>query len=275
MKRLLFNLRESFSQNYFGYLLESYHFFRDKFSSVKKPEKKFVIFGKGRSGSTLLVSLLNSNPDVFCDGEILNRKMSNPIGHLHRMARRESHPIYGFKLLSYQVMFTHTNIKDKHGFMEKLHNDGFHIIYLRRDNILRYALSILYARFRMQWHHEKGSGEIKREKMTVDIKELFRLMEDSIRDEKFERDVLSGLPHEEVVYERDLEDNTRHADTVKRLCSFLGIRYTEPETNLMKITTKDLDGFIENADELRESLQGTPFEKYLDPIEYAPIGAGR
>lgn len=274
MKRLLFNFRESFSQNYFGYLLESYHFFRDKLSSAKKPEKKFVIFGKGRSGSTLLVSLLNSNPDVFCDGEILNRKMQNPIKHLRRMARRQSHPIYGFKLLSYQVMFTHTNIKDKHGFMSRLHDEGFQIIYLRRDNILRYALSILYARFRMQWHHEKGSGDIKREKMRVNLTELDRLMEDSIRDEKFERDVLSGLRHEEVIYERDLEDNTRHAETVKRLCSFLDIKYTEPETNLVKITTQELDGFIENADELRTHLRGTKFEKYLEPADYAPVSAG-
>lgn len=275
MRRLLFNLRESFSQNYFGYLLESYHLFRDKLSASKKPEKKFVIFGKGRSGSTLLVSLLNSNPDVFCDGEILNRKMRNPIRHLHRMARREKHPIYGFKLLSYQVMFTHTNIKDKHGFMENLHNEGFNLIYLRRDNILRYALSILYARFRMQWHHEKGSGEIKREKMRVDLAEITRLMEDSIRDEKFEREVLEGLPHVEIVYERDLEDNSRHADTVKRICEFLDINYTEPETNLVKITTQELEGFIENADELRNHLQGTKFEKYLHPADYAPVAAGK
>ncbi len=33
---------------------------------------KFVIYGQSRSGSTLLVELINTHPDVQCDGELFN-----------------------------------------------------------------------------------------------------------------------------------------------------------------------------------------------------------
>lgn len=34
--------------------------------------RDFVVFGMGRSGSTLLASLLNAHPSIHCDGEILS-----------------------------------------------------------------------------------------------------------------------------------------------------------------------------------------------------------
>lgn len=33
------------------------------------PKTKFVIFGQGRTGSTLLTSLLSSHPEITCEGE--------------------------------------------------------------------------------------------------------------------------------------------------------------------------------------------------------------
>ena len=51
------------------------------------PEKKFIIFAQGRSGSTLLVSLMNCHKEIFCDGEILNRldygKIYNPLKYIN------------------------------------------------------------------------------------------------------------------------------------------------------------------------------------------------
>jgi hypothetical protein len=42
---------------------------------VLPPPPGVLIFAQGRSGSTLLVELLNSLPDVVCEGEILERRV--------------------------------------------------------------------------------------------------------------------------------------------------------------------------------------------------------
>ncbi len=49
---------------------------------MKNKTSKFIIFGQGRSGSTLLKQLLDSHPEITCEGELLNvedKYVTNPL----------------------------------------------------------------------------------------------------------------------------------------------------------------------------------------------------
>src|SRR5262245_59649309 len=78
---------------------------------------RFVIYGQSRSGSTLLVELLDSQPNVDCDNELFNevkefrrRLISRlvkfcPYSYVDHKSRRCACDAYGFKFLVNQVPF--------------------------------------------------------------------------------------------------------------------------------------------------------------------------
>lgn len=74
---------------------------------------RFVVFGLGRNGSTLLASLLDSYPSIRCERELLNPEHGYvrpaPLARALRLAPmpllalrtlRCPEPVYGFRLLS-------------------------------------------------------------------------------------------------------------------------------------------------------------------------------
>ncbi|MEM9980263.1 MAG: hypothetical protein AAF808_21770, partial [Cyanobacteria bacterium P01_D01_bin.2] len=67
--------------------------------------QRFIIFGRGRSGSTALVSLLNCLPKVYCDGEILEQRVLWPQSYVKAKAHtvQACATVYGCKILSYQL----------------------------------------------------------------------------------------------------------------------------------------------------------------------------
>lgn len=111
--------------NYGGYL----------WKQSQLPEKKFVIFGRGRSGSTLLVELLDSHPQIHCDNEILHDRVLFPRLYIDSCASRYQSQVYGFKFLSYQIKDVQ-RISQPKKFLLQLYQSGYKIIYLRRENLL-------------------------------------------------------------------------------------------------------------------------------------------
>ncbi|MEO0869365.1 MAG: hypothetical protein AAFY17_13165, partial [Cyanobacteria bacterium J06642_11] len=94
--------------------------------------QKFIIFGRGRSGSTALVSLLDCLPAIQCDGEILSESVLWPGSYIKAHVARANKLIYGCKILSYQLRDLH-NIGQESDFLYQLTQSGFQILYLKRD----------------------------------------------------------------------------------------------------------------------------------------------
>ncbi|MEM9823740.1 MAG: hypothetical protein AAF985_21830, partial [Bacteroidota bacterium] len=122
---------------------------------------KFVIFGQGRTGSTLLVDLLNSHPTIACEQEIFSRryhllsgKLRWPYRFLQGMEARHAHQTFGFKVKIYQLTL-HQHL-DPMDFLDRLEQRGYQIIYLRRDNFLEHAISGLSAQQTKRFHLFKG-----------------------------------------------------------------------------------------------------------------------
>jgi LPS sulfotransferase NodH len=252
---------KDFSTFYGGYLYEAAQHLRFT-RRTRPPQQRFVIFARGRSGTTLLVDLLNRHPSIACDNEILRRRACAP----HRLIRQRmaltSAPVYGFKLLSYQLQSVQTHIADKRAFLQRLVDDGCHIVYVKRTNLLRHALSNLYARHRSQWHQTDPDAPAPRMRLNPDT--LLHWLNGSAQLERFERELLDGLPHLAFTYEDDLQDAARHADTVRRITDRLGLPPVAPKTALRKTTPRCLEDIVTDPSVVRNAIQGTPYASHLD-----------
>src|SRR4051812_9935140 len=75
---------------------------------ARRPLTRFVVLGTPRTGSELLVNLLDSHKRIRCDSEILKQAPRWPLlaleGYAQR-ARRDGRDAYGCKVLADQIIF--------------------------------------------------------------------------------------------------------------------------------------------------------------------------
>ena len=257
------------NQSVVGYGVEAWSYLSHPFSKKHLPNKKFVVFGSGRSGSTLLTRLLDKHSQIESHGEILRRKMLYPQKYIQRCYQTAQKPVFGFKLLSYQLETVQNSIKDKRAFLSNLVEDGFQILYLERKNILRQALSVMYGYHRDQWHVKGASSKqaSKKDKMKIDAVELKNWMDGIVELKYFEEDILQYLPHYHLVYEEDLSQPEKQIETIDDIMNYLGIEQEPLSSDLKKVTPKKLSSFVENADEVLDFLSASRYQSYIQMLE--------
>lgn len=261
-------LRYHLSSFWLGYLLEMKTHVQLLGSKGQTPEKKFVIFTSGRSGSTLLVDLLNSIPSIQCDGELLKRRVAFPNALVHKFEQQTTRPIYGFKLLSYQLLNVQTGIKDKQAFLDQLIKEqNYQLIHLSRNNKAKQALSIIYAFYRGQWHNKGGSKQkaVKRFELSPEVY-LFFLKELEIL-EAFEQASVKDRAHLSLTYEKHLKQPEFYPKTMEMIADFLNIETVPVETKLRKVTPSKLSDMISNQEELVKAVRNSPYEEYAITLE--------
>lgn len=261
-------LRYHLSSFWLGYLLEMKTHIQLIGHQGQTPEKKFVIFTSGRSGSTLLVDLLNSSPSIQCDGELLKRRVAFPHTLVHKFEQQTASPIYGFKLLSYQLLNVQTGIKEKQAFLDQLTQEqNYQLIHLSRNNKAKQALSIIYAFYRGQWHNQTGSKQkvAKRFELSPEVY-LFFLRELEVL-EAFEQASVKDRAHLSLSYEAHLRHPDSHLGTMKLLADFLNIESVPVETTLRRVTPSKLSDMISNQEELVKAVRNSPFEEYAATLE--------
>jgi LPS sulfotransferase NodH len=232
------------------------------FSKKQKKLTKFCIFGRGRSGSTLLVNLLAKHPSISCDGEILHRKALFPKQKIDTHVAKCSSEVYGFKLLSYQVRDVQ-NIKYSEKFLQNLVEAGFYIIYLRRKNLLFHALSNINARQKSNFHIHDNNQSYNRNAIHVDCNEVIQWMKGSESLEIYEKYLLINIPHLSLYYEDDLLNPECHQITADRVFNYLQIPSVQVSSNLVKLMPLQLNQMVLNSEELRQSVSRTKFSHFL------------
>ncbi len=231
-----------------------------KFAFTKLPAgvTKFFIFGRGRSGSTLLVDILNGIPELFCDGEIFANGIKNEHCTIHRRISLHPSKFYGFKVLGYQLY--KSGETRQMAFLDYLQNNGFQMIYLRRENLVKHAISNIRAR-NFTFHSKMGTNE---NKMMVNPNELLKWVTGSEKQYQIEKQIIARFPHVELIYERNLEQINDQQATLNVLSNFLGTRKALVQTKYKKISPNRLLDSIENYDEIEMVLKNTPYNIYLN-----------
>ncbi len=237
---------------------------------AKIPKTKFVIFAQGRTGSTLLVDLLNSHPDVFTYGEIFRdgviRNVRFPRIYAEALCSLSKAPVCGFKVKILQL--SHAQQKDPGETLWDFYRHGWHIIYLKRDNYLRHAISDMLSEATRVYHNVEGAyvgdeKKAKSRKIHVDYNELFGIMQDLETRQQNEREALRGIPHHTVTYEDDLMGVDNQRRILSSLFEFLGLPEHDASTGMRKVAAKNLADNVENFAEIEERLRETKFASFL------------
>ena len=229
------------------------------------PDTRFVVFGLGRSGSTLLCDLLDGHSAIQCDGELFKRRIFAPIRFTHDCARLSGSSAYGFKVKIHQLV-NKQKVEDVRGYLTTIHDGGWKIVHLHRKNVLRQALSnILRVKSRRSHLYQSRDGsQPKTSAIPVDIERLRSAMENLSNWRAREDEALDGLPFQSVAYEDDLYSADLQQATIRRLVEWLELTFEPVKTDLVRITPKSLRDLVENYDEVADAVTGTDFEKHLD-----------
>lgn len=217
---------------------------------------RFAIVSMGRTGSTLLVSLLNSHPDIECQGELFGpgAEYSKHPGltrrqYLEHEAFRSDLPIKGFKM-PFDWILEHP------GIFEDFRQLGYRIVRLNRTNVLAHLVSIRLAQLNNDW---SSRNPYTVEKAAVKPSELWEFLGSrNVTNAILDR-FSSQLETARFDYETILAPASQ-----QRLLSFLGARSHPLTASTMRQRHKPLSETIEGFAELRQGLSGTDLAPFLD-----------
>ncbi len=230
---------------------------------------RFVIINNGRSGSTLLVDLLRSYPDIECDGEILNERLwrrwrwpllslirARPLPYLERRAERATKPVYGFKLK------TGGQVYNLDRTLRGLHHHGWRLIYLHRRDALQQTLSWSVAQASGRWQTTTDRPRMPRT-VTLDIDDFLRDLRTCVKDRQTLADLMQQLPHLPLVYEADLQSSEQWPITSARVCAWLGVPLVPLTSQIVKTWDRPYAEVVTNYAEIMAAVARSPFDYLL------------
>lgn len=193
--------------------------------------KNFVIFGMGRTGSTLLASLLNSHPQICCDGELFHarRRLLNrfwrryPLSYLayrQQYTKWVRHKVaYGFKL---HTKLRGDQIVHTDRFLKTAAHQGWKIIHLQRAHLFDQVISGFLANQTGRYFGDQRQQESSVQ-LTFPVADFVKCVEQSQAIRQRHQDLLATIPHLPIIYEQDLADQANWVKTAARICGYLGI----------------------------------------------------
>jgi LPS sulfotransferase NodH len=222
--------------------------------------RKFVVVTRARTGSNLLISLLNSHPQVDARGEMFREMKGQSVeSRLDRVFRRRPRRIeaVGFKIFYYHPLDDHhSQVWDRLCSM-----DDLYVLHLKRRNVLRTITSRKLAGSTDIWL-DKGRGGSTKEKPAVrfsakDLEEAFEQNEawEAACDERFRNHEMMQIYYEDLVNGRDV---------LERTANFLGVRPYAMSSALRQQNPEQLAALISNFDELRLHFQASRWAPFFD-----------
>jgi LPS sulfotransferase NodH len=227
------------------------------------PKRRFLILTSGRSGSDLLVSLLDSHPQLMCDGEVLMMRRALPeqlIRSREALAGLRRARAYGFKLTRDNILAQ--GVAEPAAFVHALHERGYRIVLLERRDLLQHAISYARAEQAGYVHHRRTDrSEFSATALDPIAVVAFMYVLEEVGN--FCRHALSAIPHLKLVYEDDFATPERQQASADQICDALGLRSAPVHSDLVRVTPGATEQQLSNYEELAELLAGTRYAKYL------------
>jgi LPS sulfotransferase NodH len=242
---------------------------------------RFVVLGWYRTGSNLLVSLLNSDPGVVAYSELFSPRgvfWGNPVYAPSRDGRtsRDDAPRFltdvvyrpypqrvravGFKLFYPQLI-----LRPVDGLLEGLSAGGdLRVVHLRRRNVFRSMVSNAVAKSTGAMASvspedaARAEAEAPPVRFTPEECETYftQLDERAQRCEAlFPAGSIVNVEYEDLVADRDAE--------VGRVRAFLGLAERPVSTRLVKQSRRPLRDAVANFDELAQHFTGTRWAEFF------------
>jgi LPS sulfotransferase NodH len=226
------------------------------------PIPHFVILTAGRTGSSHLVSLLDSHPGLCCFGELfrpaeasfpffyVSTDYSDPHEYLAWLAGRAGNRPMGFKLTMH-CLETHPEAE------AVLQDRRVRVIFLRRVNLLAQAVSGKLAKTTGVWHSSGGRRD-PHAQVRISPKRIVG----ALRRLRERETALASLCREHAVFEIAYEELVS-TSVLNDLQQFLGVEPRPLVSLYQRLDPRPLEEKIGNPEQVRAALAGTPFEGLL------------
>jgi LPS sulfotransferase NodH len=226
---------------------------------------RFVVLCTARTGSELLVSLLDSHPQVKCDSQILADEVLFPRRFIEGRAvraRYEGARAYGFKLHVNEITDVQ-RLGDAEKYLRSLLRRGDKIYRLRRRNLLKQVLSFARATQSI-YHLTVGAAHPRAGPLELDPADVLAGLIVTERLERLADHVLAGLTHTTLVYEDDLADLPSQQRTLDRMFEEMGVSRFEVHPAIVPTSPARIRDAVSNYDAVAAVIGQTRFAKFLE-----------
>lgn len=251
----------------------------------------FLIWFEQRSGSSYLVSLLNSHPEIDCRGEMFGARRathSNTTREFREIAYQRTVNLFPGQIANPSNDQTTQQLSDwlttneeskirgfkfkhpsQHGLYPEVtqslqqHADFLQLIVLKRKNFLRRAISLLNMQ-RMQSIQSTANtkADVQLAPLGVDVKEVIRLAKYYAESQNAFDEFAKNFPKRMQIEFEDLCATPESEG--QRLQEFLGVTSVRHlSAQLKRITPKNLADAISNFDELKAEIEKEGLAEYL------------
>lgn len=222
----------------------------------------FVILCLGRTGSTHLVSLLDSHSDIRCFGELFTHhestldeafvtsSESTPEDYIAQLTAPLTETAVGFKLPM-------SSIRANPDALELLEPGDLRVVRLCRLNLLALFVSRrLLASTRVP---QSTRGDYGDATVVLDPKQCLSVFRRTEEHERYLDGIAAGKPVFRITYE-ELATGER----LTEIQSFLGVEPTALRSPFNRIRSRPLAETVENWSEVEDALRGSPYERFLE-----------
>jgi LPS sulfotransferase NodH len=243
----------------------------------------YMICCPARSGSSMLVHLLRSHPDVLSHGEVLGKTVTGLSGKLAARTRKEpdllkranllkdKRPLYflynvvlypqGHKATGFKLKYDELDTRAYREILDFLREDeDLKIVFLDRENLLERYVSHLVAGLTGV---TLVSGKAERPDIPtvkVDARDLEQSFKRELERKARFRQVFARHRTIETTYEGLVADP---AGGMAPIYAFLGVAPHVPRTDTKKIVDQDLSRVVSNYAELKQRFASTPYAAFF------------
>lgn len=250
-----------------------------------------IILTTQRTGSTFLVTCLDSHPDICCLGEILagsrlyhvppvlyrfrygtkayrylrsgawwpTRMMRRYLGEA-RLGGMElgMRPVMAFKAMYNQVRPPWTR-----NFL--LARKELRILHLRRENLLKVHVSSQLLKFKRDDNWKPHTtAPVAPVHIRVSPAGAIAFMRRTVAEYEAHERIFRDHGRLALSYENMIDGQHLRAEVARDICRFLGIAERPMQSKLVKMNPERLEDMVDNYDELASAIARTEFAAMLD-----------
>ncbi|MHA7842311.1 MAG: hypothetical protein ACX93I_03260 [Winogradskyella sp.] len=223
-----------------------------------KDYQKFVVISTSRTGSTLVMALLNNHKNVICDGELFKNLNGNSCKYV--WDNFFNHKPKNTKQVGFKLFYSHPRDDDK-TVWDIIQNDkNIKIIHLMRKNILRIFLSQRIGIKTKRWTENVNRPHnisLESKKVDIDFQECADAFNKITDYQNKTKEMFKNHDYLEVYYE-DIVDNREFE--LDRIFRFLDVEKMEVTANNKKQNPESFDELINNYTELKNKFANTKWE---------------